>query len=267
MAQVENGKLHTHAIVEESGRVFDCILSREGRPTILFTTLGPRKHRLWISRQSEAGWQHREVLFDDARRLPIETARLAPDANERVQGLCLRGSEHIHPYRMIPSAEGWQSLAAPEALKDLTPEGRFGLAFSELGHLTVAYMDASDSSLRILDLDSDLPQAIEPQPGCTLRWPQVDLAYDASGRAHCIYFQLTPDGGLQIRLAREISGGWSSMMIDRTMSKNSLASCSMALQHGRDPFLAYALGPARAVLLAYPKEAAPPGTGLCRRGD
>ena len=78
-----------------------------------------------------------------------------------------------------------------------------------------------------------------------------------------IYFAITPDGGLQIRLARKDQNGrWFSLMVDRTMSKNSLASCSLGLHKNEAPFLSYALGPARAVLLAYPKAWAPPGIGL-----
>ena len=137
----------------------------------------------------------------------------------------------------------------------MVDHGRFGLAFDIDDRLCMAFMRERDRTLVYRRLDDATGHAVEPDPGCTVRFPQVDLSFSADGRPHLIYFVVTPDGGLQIRLCRRYdSGRWRSRMIDRTMSKDSLASCSLALARGEAPFLAYALGPARAVLLAYPKD-------------
>jgi len=250
------------SLLTTEGKVFDILPATGGSLTVLYEAIAHGEHHLHVARLTHSGWKNSTIDFGGVKPSSIHAARLARGPDGRLACVALRGDETCITYRAHPVAGGWTASPVPKCAWNIEPRGRMGLAYDRAGHLNLAYMEHQTAALRMIDLDDAPSQTFEPQPGTTLRWPQVDLSFDKFGTAHVIYFAVTPDGGLQIRLARDRAENWSSLMIDRTMSKNSLASCSLGLQHDMHPFLAYALGPARAVLLAYPKEVAPPGIGL-----
>ena len=254
---LQEDKWKVTTICSDSCTLFDLVYSRSG-----LTLLYAKGKAAYFAKESEDGWLESKI------ELPLSPTHIGPARMAIVDGrptACIKitSDEDEFLYQAKLLVGGWVVEALPRHLATMVNEGRFGLAYTPNDGLQIAFMRQDDKALVLANLSKDNCPIEEPDPGCALRFPQVDLTFTHQGKPNVIYFVITPDGGLQIRIARlDEHGRWFSMMIDRTMSKNSLASCSLGLHQGEAPFLSYALGPARAVLLAYPKSWAPPGIGL-----
>lgn len=234
------------------GRVLDLTSCGGGRLACLMA-LGEGPEKLAVARGRSGVWVIEPLPLPD-RAPRVGPGRVVAGPDGRPRALVLFDDDGRS--RMVlydRQAGGWAAGALPSVLGTAAVEGRLGLAIDARGALQTAFMERDTRRLLVTDLDDPTPTLTEPDPGCTLRYPQVDLALGGDGTPHVVYFAVTPDGGLQIRLARLSGGRWTSSMVDRTMSKNSLATLSVALTGDDRPFLSYALGPARAVLLAWPK--------------
>ena len=251
VARLVRGAWVVDRLVDGPVRVLDLTSCGGGRLACLLA-LGNGPEGLAVARGRSGVWVIEPLPMPDrAPRLGPGRIVAGPDGRPRALVLLDEdGRGRMVRYERL--AGGWTATSLP-AILGAAAEGRFGLAADARGNLQAAFMGQDSRRLFIADLDDANPTPTEPDPGCSLRYPQVDLALDGDGIPHVVYFAVTPDGGLQIRLARRSDGTWTSSMVDRTMSKNSLATLSLALTGDGRPYLSYALGPARAVLLAWPK--------------
>ncbi len=258
VATLVKEKWQEDKVTNREGNLLDITLSRHG-----LTVIYKKEKAAYIAQHKDEKWSINELNFPETPT-QIGPGRLLTITGGHVTAV-IKNKTHKDEklFRLRQQAGGWKMDELPNHLAEMVNEGRFGLAHSEKTGLQAAFMRQRDKTLVLASLDEENCPLEEPDKGCVLRYPQVDLKLTKEGKPNVIYFAITPDGGLQIRLARKDQNGrWFSLMVDRTMSKNSLASCSLGLHKNEAPFLSYALGPARAVLLAYPKAWAPPGIGL-----
>ncbi len=169
----------------------------------------------------------------------------------------------VFPAVRDPDEEPVEWSVGVERLGKIDVRGRVGVSFDRPGDRLLLAYPTLDGKLEVAVLGDEEVEAVErPVPGVSLGFPFVDCSLDGASRPRVAFFMRTPDGGLQIRMAarRKPLGSaavWDSIMVDRTMSKLSTPCLAVGSRRGRNgsdvPFLTYVLGPARAVLMAYPK--------------
>ncbi|MBI4860151.1 MAG: hypothetical protein HY815_07785 [Candidatus Riflebacteria bacterium] len=263
LGTLAHGVFESAVVSPRGGTVFDLATAGADRSWVLFAQEGDDGGTLCVAAGRRSRWDPVTIdlpagLPQGVRRFGPARLAMAPDGRPAAVFLVTAGGRSIL-CRARPGAGGWVTDSLAPVLGGCAPEGRLGLAFDGAGHLQVALSTLPDMRLLYASVDDPSSQPVEPDPGCALRVPQVDLAFDNDGTAHCIYFARTPDGGMQVRLARRVNGRWTTRMVDRTMNKLPTASLTLALQRGMSPYLSYTIGPSRRVIMAYPKGEGPPG--------